>query len=103
MANTISTAGTDQSSRLQATSQIRWKSEPSQRELLLLCSVTCLLFVSCILLFRNYFDLVDNFADSAAYMGLTYAIRHWDFHGVVIKQFWGLPYAMAALSSLTGL
>jgi hypothetical protein len=103
MANTISTAGTDQSSRLQATSQIRWKSEPSQRELLLLCSVTCLLFVSCILLFRNYFDLVDNFADSAAYMGLAYAIRHWDFHGVVIKQFWGLPYAMAALSSLTGL
>jgi hypothetical protein len=36
-------------------------------------------------------------------MMLAAAIRRWDFHGIVIKQFWGLPYAMAALSKLTGI
>ncbi|HMK23250.1 MAG TPA: hypothetical protein VK466_13015 [Terriglobales bacterium] len=35
-------------------------------------------------------------------MILAAAIRHWDFQGLVVKQFWGLPYAMAALSKLTG-
>jgi hypothetical protein len=51
----------------------------------------------------DYLTLIDNFGDSSAYMGLASAIRHWDFQGLVIKQFWGLPYAMAALSNATGL
>jgi Gpi18-like mannosyltransferase len=33
-------------------------------------------------------------------MTLASAIRHWDFRGIVVKQFWGLPYAMAALSTV---
>ncbi|HST08753.1 MAG TPA: hypothetical protein VLL05_00125, partial [Terriglobales bacterium] len=73
----------------------------SPRELLLLCATTCVVFVAFISLFRNYFAAVDNFGDSSAYMTLASAIRHWDFRGIVIKQFWGLPYAMAALSALT--
>jgi hypothetical protein len=32
---------------------------------------------------------------------LASAIRHWNFRGIVVKQFWGLPYAMAALSTVT--
>ena len=52
---------------------------------------------------RNYPAAVDNFGDSSAYMSLASAIRHWDFHGIIIKQFWGLPYAMAALSKVTSL
>ena len=103
MSNSVSTVDTEPSSRLTPTAQNRWKSEPSPRELLLLTSAGYVLFVVCIVLFRNYFDLVDHFADSAAYMGVAQAIRHWDFHGVVIKQFWGLPYVMAALSTLAGL
>jgi hypothetical protein len=59
------------------------------------------LFVSFISLCRNYAATVDTFGDSAAYMVLASAIRHWDFQGIVVKQFWGLPYAMAALSELT--
>jgi len=51
-------------------------------------------------LFRSYFSAVDDFGDSSAYMMLASAIRHWDFHGIVVKQFWGLPYAMAGLSTL---
>jgi len=75
-------------------------SEPSIRELLLLCSLTCVLFVTFISFFRAYSAAVDNFGDSSAYMTLASAIRHWDFRGIVVKQFWGLPYAMAALSTL---
>jgi len=51
---------------------------------------------------RGYSSAIDDFGDSPAYMGLASAIRHWNFEGIVIKQFWGLPYAMAALSKLTG-
>jgi len=79
----------------------RWKIAPSRRELLVLCVTMCVIFVAFIALFRNYAAAVDNFGDSSAYMALASAIRHWDFTGVVVKQFWGLPYAMAAISTIT--
>ena len=65
--------------------------------------VTCLVFVSCVSVLRSYFEVVDDTGDSSAYMAVASAIRHWDFHGIVVKQFWGLPYAMAALSLATGI
>jgi hypothetical protein len=34
-------------------------------------------------------------------MPVASAIRHWNFQGLVVKQFWGLPYFMAAISTLT--
>jgi hypothetical protein len=63
--------------------------------------VTGVVFVAFVSLFRAYTAAVDDFGDSSAYMTLASAIRHWDFRNVVIKQFWGLPYAMAALSTIT--
>jgi hypothetical protein len=81
--------------------ETRWTLEPSLRQVLSLSALTCVLFVSFISLCRNYAATVDTFGDSAAYMVLASAIRHWDFQGIVVKQFWGLPYAMAALSELT--
>jgi hypothetical protein len=76
---------------------------PSRRELVVLVVLSFVLFVSVILSMRSYAAEVDNFGDSSAYMSLASAIRHWDFRGIVIKQFWGLPYAMAALSKLSSL
>ena len=76
---------------------------PSQTELVSLVILSFAVFVSVVALVRNYAATVDNFGDSSAYMNLASAIRHWDFHGIIVKQFWGLPYAMAALSQLTGL
>jgi hypothetical protein len=76
---------------------------PSRLEIAGLILLGFILFAFVILLTRNYSSAVDEFGDSSAYMSLASAIRHWDFHGIVIKQFWGLPYAMAALSRLTGL
>lgn len=72
-------------------------------EIALLVALSFLLFCSVIAIARNYGDAVDNFGDSSAYMRLAAAIRQWDFGGIVIKQFWGLPYAMAGLSKITGL
>lgn len=72
------------------------------REVIALWILTCLIFVALLSRLTNYLALVDNFGDSSAYMQIASAIRHWNFHGLFIKQFWGLPYAMAALSLLTG-
>jgi hypothetical protein len=76
---------------------------PSQAEIASLVTLTFVLFISIVAVASNYATAVDTFGDSSAYMNLASAIRRWDFQGVVIKQFWGLPYAMAALSKLTGL
>jgi hypothetical protein len=75
--------------------------EPSQREVLAMAGTACLVFVGVICIFKNYPATVDDFADSSAYMSVASAIRHWNFHGLLVKQFWGLPYLMAALSTLT--
>ena len=79
----------------------RWSAEPTLREVMALWLVTCLVFVTCVSMLHNYFALVDNSGDSSAYMAVASAIRHWNFHGLMVKQFWGLPYAIAALSRLT--
>ena len=76
---------------------------PSQVEVAALAGLGFVLFIAVVSLAGNYTGAVDNFGDSSAYMSLAAAIRRWDFHGIVVKQFWGLPYAMAALSKLTGL
>src|ERR1700686_1400494 len=98
------TAATDyvNSSGESTTARRKWGGEPSLREVLALCLVTCILFVFFVTMFRNYFSAVDDFGDSSAYMTLASAVRHLDFRGIVIKQFWGLPYAMAAVSTVTG-
>lgn len=76
--------------------------EPRLREVTALWLLTCLIFVAGISRLTDYFALVDNSGDASAYMAIASAIRHWNFQGVMIKQFWGLPYAMAGLSLLTG-
>jgi hypothetical protein len=50
-----------------------------------------------------YLALVDNFGDNAAYISIAAAIRKWDFHRVLVKHFWGLPYFMATVSKVTGI
>ncbi len=85
------------STTLRALTDNRWGAEPSLGEIMMLWLFTCLLFVAVVARFCNYFALVDNSGDCSAYMAIASAIRHWDFHGLTVKQFWGLPYAMAAL------
>ncbi len=77
--------------------------EPSIREVLALSLMGAAVFVFIILKFSSYSAAVLNFGDSHAYIDVARAIRHWDFAGLQIKQFWGYPYAMAALSAVTRL
>jgi hypothetical protein len=72
--------------------------EPGQRELFLIAGVSCLVFIAVISVFKNYFQAVNDFGDNSAYIAVASAIRHWDFRGLTIKQFWGLPYLMALVS-----
>ena len=77
--------------------------EPSSRELACLVCTGFALFALCIVFAKNYAAAVATFGDSGGYVHLAAAIRHWNFQGIVIKQFWGLSYAMAGLSMLTGI
>jgi hypothetical protein len=79
----------------------RWQAAPGLCEVMMLTLLTSLLFAATILRFSDYGSVVNAFGDSQAYSTVAAAIRHWDFGGVRIKQFWGYPYAMAAISMVT--
>jgi hypothetical protein len=78
-----------------------WKNDPSARELFCMVALTGLVFVAFMCVFQTYASKVDNFGDNNSYMAIASAIRHWDFHGLIIEHFWGLPYVMALLSLIT--
>ena len=81
----------------------RWSTEPSGREVLLIVLTTWLVFVTTIcLLDQNLLTLAGDFRDNPDYIMVASAIRHWDFTGLTVLHFWGLPYLMAGLSTLTG-
>lgn len=79
-----------------------WTTEPCVLELTSIVALTGIIFVAFIGLFQNYLAKIDDFADSASYMQIAAAIQHWDFRGLAIGHFWGLPYLMALLSKITG-
>jgi len=50
----------------------------------------------------SYWFLVGGgFGDNPSFLQAARAIRHWQFSGVAVKQFWGLPYATAGVSLIT--
>jgi len=67
----------------------------------MLLVITAALFLLTLLHFRDYRAAVGSFGDSGAYLSIAESIRGWNFHGLQEKQFWGYPYAVAALSFLT--
>jgi hypothetical protein len=75
---------------------------PALPSILLLAFVGCVLFVTVVSLFRNYWSVVDRFGDNYSYVAIATAIRHWNFEGLEVKHFWGLPYLMAMTSFWTG-
>jgi hypothetical protein len=86
----------------ETTSTSKWVGEPGLSEALLISFAAAAIFVGTIVAVTPYFAAVDRFADNSAYISIAVAIRKWNFHGVFVKQFWGLPYCMAAVSKLTG-
>ena len=72
------------------------------RETLLVSAAAAVIFVATVSAATPYLAQVDNFGDNSAYIAIAAAICKWDFHGVFVKHFWGLPYFMCAVSKLTG-
>jgi len=81
----------------------RWKQEPSLTEAILIWAVVAVIFVATVAILRPYLPLVRSYGDVGSYVQIAHAIRTWNFSGLQIKHFWGLPYAIALLSKLTGL
>lgn len=80
----------------------RWRQEPTLKEAILIWALVAVIFVATVSILRPYLPLVRAFGDAGSYMQIAHAIRTWDFSGLQVKHFWGLPYAMALLSKLTG-
>jgi hypothetical protein len=64
---------------------------------------SAVLFVSVVSHFRPFMATVDDFGDNQAYLDAARAIHAWNFHNVIVKQFWGLSYAVALFSFAPGL
>ena len=74
------------------------KCSPSRIEVSLLWLFSAFLFIVVLTHFQTYVGKVDTFGDNGSYLEAANAIRHWDFRGVAVKQFWGLPYLIACVS-----
>ena len=69
--------------------------------MVLVSYVVFLVFLSCI--GSSYWPMVEfKTGDNPAYLEVASAISHWQFSGLNVKQFWGLPYAVACVSVMSG-
>ena len=80
-----------------------WKQEPTLKEAILIWALVGVIFVATVSILRPYMPLVRGYGDVSSYVRIAHAIRTWDFSGLQVKHFWGLPYWMALLSKVTGL
>lgn len=77
---------------------------PPLSNVLLLVLVSYVVFLATFfLLGGSFWSRVEDFGDNPGYIRLAAAIHHWQLSGVVVKQFWGLPYAVGAVSLVTPL
>lgn len=81
------------------------RDEPSLTQVLGIVLISYLVFLAVLRLAAGSLSLVGGarFGDNPSYLDAASAIRHWRFAGVLVKQFWGLPYAVAGLSAVTGI
>lgn len=73
----------------------------SRNEIILLWALTCIVFTATIVHFRNYANEVDNTGDTGDYLHAAFCIRHADLVDSRVKQFWGVSYVTAAVSSIS--
>jgi hypothetical protein len=79
-----------------------WREPPTLPRVLVLVLISYGVFLATFfLLGGSFWSKVEDFGDNSGYIRLAAAIHHWQLSGVVVKQFWGLPYAVAAVSLAT--
>jgi len=82
----------------------RASTEPSLRQTLAIVLASYLVFFLVLRFVSGSFSMVGGpVGDNGAYEEVASAICHWRFSGVVVKQFWGLAYAIAAVCFTTGM
>ena len=99
----MNTVVEQETERIEARLANRWKQEPTLKEAMLIWALVAVIFVATVSILRPYMPLVSAYGDVGSYVRIAHAIRTWDFSGLQVKHFWGLPYWMALLSKLTGL
>jgi hypothetical protein len=81
-----------------------WRESPTLSRVLLLVLISYGVFLSTFfILGGSFWSKVEDFGDNPGYIRLAAAIHHWQLSGVVVKQFWGLPYVVATVSLVTTL
>jgi hypothetical protein len=83
---------------VQAQPAMKWREEPTLRELFVLVILGLVLFDVTTSVLRGWHLVVFTTGDNGAYLQVATAIRHWDFHGIYIQHFMGYPYTIAAVS-----
>jgi Gpi18-like mannosyltransferase len=73
---------------------------PSQIEVAFLWLIAAVFFLTVVTHFQRYSAEVASYGDNYAYISAAQAIQHWDLQSNHTKQGWGLPYAIALLSTL---
>ena len=69
----------------------------------MLGAISFAVFLAVVTRFDGYSHKVLHFGDNPGYLNVAEAIRHWNFSGLAIKQFWGLPFLLAVVSLSTGI
>lgn len=72
---------------------------PSLFEFIVLWVIAAAVFILVIARFQSFWHMVETFADNKAYIGAAKALVSNFGSYADIKQFWGLPYAMVAISA----
>ncbi len=81
-----------------------WREPPTLSRVLVFVLISYGVFlVTFFLLGGSFWSRVEEFGDNPGYIRLAAAIHHWQLSGVVVKQFWGLPYVVATVSLVTTL
>jgi hypothetical protein len=70
----------------------------SSRELLVLTLLSCAVMWATLFFLRRSHGVVLEAGDNDAYLAVANAIRHWDFHHLLIQHFMGYPYLIALVS-----
>ena len=99
--NIAQEAGRDAMTRMEHERPDRWRCEPSSREVILLSLMSFVIFVIVVASLDNYWERASQSGDNPMYIAISAAIRRFSFNGVDAMHFWGLSYAIAALSALT--
>lgn len=81
-----------------------FENELALPQVMVIMGIVSFVFFAMIIYFDSYWQRVLIFGDNGSYISIASSIRHRDFHNFTSSHFWGLSYAMTALTySLLGL